>query len=69
MNYGLKQTLLFNPNSSNFCDINMGGDVFWSIHNPTTKNRQGSGIGSEYRSLIAYHTLGVSYGSKPEGTL
>ncbi len=43
----------FDPNEVSYEDLL---DVFWSIHNPTTKNRQGPDIGSQYRSMIAYHT-------------
>jgi peptide-methionine (S)-S-oxide reductase len=30
-------------------------EIFWHTHNPTTLNRQGNDVGTQYRSAVFYH--------------
>lgn len=39
----------FDPSVISYTDLL---EVFWSNHNPTTRNQQGPDIGSQYRSVI-----------------
>lgn len=45
--------VVFDPNVISFVDI-LG--VFFSIHDPTTLNRQGNDVGTQYRSGIYFHS-------------
>ncbi|TFG16824.1 MAG: peptide-methionine (S)-S-oxide reductase [Promethearchaeota archaeon] len=31
-------------------------EIFWNIHNPTTLNRQGWDVGTQYRSVVFYNS-------------
>ena len=36
-------------------------DAFWQSHDPTTLNRQGNDVGTQYRSIILYHDQEQKY--------
>lgn len=56
--------IYFDPEVISFEEIL---EVFWTTHNPTTLNRQGNDIGTQYRSAIFYNSedqRNVALGSK-----
>jgi len=45
--------ITFNPIEITFGELL---EVFWGTHDPTTLNRQGNDVGTQYRSAIFYHS-------------
>lgn len=46
--------VVYNPAVISFDELL---EVFWKTHDPTTLNRQGADVGTQYRSVIFYHNL------------
>ncbi len=44
--------ITFDPSVISFDELL---EVFWKTHDPTTLNRQGADVGTQYRSVIFYH--------------
>lgn len=45
--------ITFDPNEISYDELL---EVFWRTHDPTTLNRQGNDAGTQYRSVIFYHS-------------
>ncbi|HEY0004796.1 MAG TPA: peptide-methionine (S)-S-oxide reductase MsrA, partial [Pyrinomonadaceae bacterium] len=45
--------ITFDPQVTSFRELL---EVFFTIHDPTTLNRQGADVGTQYRSAIFYHS-------------
>lgn len=44
--------IYFDPNVVSYDELL---EIFWKTHDPTTLNRQGNDVGTQYRSVIFYH--------------
>ncbi|UOR07021.1 peptide-methionine (S)-S-oxide reductase MsrA [Hymenobacter aerilatus] len=44
--------ITYDPGKINFKELL---EIFWKTHDPTTLNRQGNDVGTQYRSVVYYH--------------
>jgi peptide-methionine (S)-S-oxide reductase len=45
--------ITFDPRKISFTELL---EIFWQTHDPTTLNRQGADVGTQYRSAVFYHS-------------
>ncbi len=45
--------IAFDPAVVSYTDLL---EIFWNTHDPTTLNRQGADVGTQYRSVVFYHS-------------
>ncbi|MCU0420869.1 MAG: peptide-methionine (S)-S-oxide reductase MsrA [Cyclobacteriaceae bacterium] len=45
--------ITFDPALVSYTDLL---EIFWNTHDPTTLNRQGADVGTQYRSVVFYHS-------------
>lgn len=45
--------VVYNPDTISYTELL---EIFFKTHNPTTLNRQGEDIGTQYRSVVLYHS-------------
>src|SRR3954463_6761882 len=44
--------IVYDPSKITFDELL---EIFWKVHDPTSLNRQGNDIGTQYRSVVFYH--------------
>jgi peptide-methionine (S)-S-oxide reductase len=44
--------IVYDPGKVSYDDLL---EIFWQTHDPTTLNRQGADVGTQYRSVVFYH--------------
>lgn len=44
--------IVYDPGKLSFDDLL---EIFWQVHDPTTLNKQGADVGTQYRSVVFYH--------------